>query len=148
MFVCKCSISNPKQSRVGNTLWRKKFRKIGCFATLKDHKDNFYVNPKVRLINLMKGDVRKISQQVLEKVIRHIRGVTNQNQWACNSDVIQWFKNIKNKRKKRFIQVNVVKFYPSISKYLSKLPYNGPDSLLIFPCMMNRPYLTQNRTNV
>ena len=68
----------------------------------------------------MKGDVRKISQQVLEKVIRHIRGVTNQNQWACNSDVIQWFKNIKNQRKKRFIQVNVVKFYPSISKYLSK----------------------------
>ena len=34
-----------------------------CFATLKDHKDNFQNNPQVRLIDPMKSEVGKISKK-------------------------------------------------------------------------------------
>ena len=34
--------------------------------------------------------------------------------------MIDWFKNIKNKRNKKFIQIDVVNFYPSISEKLLK----------------------------
>ena len=47
-----------------------------CFATLKDHKENFQSNPKVRLINPMKGEVGMISKQILERVNNHIRKTT------------------------------------------------------------------------
>ena len=91
-----------------------------CFATLKDHKENFHTNPKVRLINPMKGDVGQISKQILEEVNKHIRKTTKLNQWICSSDPIQWFKRIENKKNKRFIQIDVVNFYPSISENLLK----------------------------
>ena len=89
-----------------------------CFSTLKDHKENFHNNPQVRLINPTKPDVGKISKQILEKVNKHIRKVTKMNQWTCNSEVTQWFKEIENKKSKKFIQVDVVNFYPSITEQL------------------------------
>ena len=91
-----------------------------CFASLKDHKDNFHSNPKVRLINPMKGDVGMISKQILENVNNHIRNATKLNQWTSSSDVIQWFKKLENKKNKKFIQVDVVNFYPSINENLLK----------------------------
>ena len=59
--------------------------KLQCFATLKDHKQNFEANPQVRLINPTKNDVGKISKQDLEKVNKEIREKTNLNQWTSNN---------------------------------------------------------------
>ena len=36
-----------------------------CFFTLKDHKDNFAKNPQVRLINLAKIELGRISKVIL-----------------------------------------------------------------------------------
>ena len=40
------------------------------------------------------------------------------NQWQETSTLINWFKNIKNKKKCIFIQFDIEEFYPSISKEL------------------------------
>ena len=51
-----------------------------CFSTLKDHKENFALNPKVRLINPYKPEVGKISKQLLEKINFEIREKSKLNQ--------------------------------------------------------------------
>ena len=42
------------------------------------------------------------------------------NQWKSTPDVITWFKDIERKNTKRFIQLDVVNFYPSITEELLK----------------------------
>ena len=44
-----------------------------CFFTLKDHKDNFANNPQVRLINLAKNELGRISKVILDKINLAIR---------------------------------------------------------------------------
>ena len=68
-----------------------------CFVTIKDHKDYFRVNPKYRLLNPTKNELGKISKHILQQVSTNIRRVLNVNQWQNSSEVIKWFKNIKNK---------------------------------------------------
>ena len=92
-----------------------------CFASLKDHKDNFLNNPKVRLINPTKGEVGKISKLILDKIITTVRNKSGLNQWKSTADVIQWFKGIERKKTKKFIQLDVVSFYPLITEELLKL---------------------------
>ena len=38
--------------------------------------------------------------------------------WKNSWDTIEWFKNIKYKRKSTFIQLDIIDFYPSITKEL------------------------------
>ena len=92
-----------------------------CFASLKNHKDNFLNNPKVRLINPTKGEVGKISKLILDKIITTVRNKSGLSQWKSTADVIQWFKGIERKKTKKFIQLDVVSFYPSITEELLKL---------------------------
>ena len=40
------------------------------------------------------------------------------NQWHDSDDVIKWFVNLPNKPNGKFIQFDIVEFYPSISKDL------------------------------
>ena len=85
---------------------------------------NFPQNPQVRLINPRKSEVGKISKKVIEKIIDTVRRDSGLNQWKSNKDVIQWFKKIEKKSTKRFIQLDVVNFYPSITKDLLKNAIN------------------------
>ena len=91
-----------------------------CFATVKDHKENFPNKVTARLINPMKPESGKISKNILENINNTIRSKTGLNQWKDTDDVLNWFEKIKNKRNKSFIQVDVVNFYPSISEKLLK----------------------------
>ena len=68
-----------------------------CFLTIKDHKDDFRVNPKYRLLNLAKSELDKISKHILQESSANIRKALNANQWQNSSEVIKRFKNIKNK---------------------------------------------------
>ena len=86
-----------------------------CFVTLKDHKENFQNNPKCRLINPTKCELGKVSQQILTKKLQKIRKQTNLNQWKNVYSVIEWFKNLKNKKDLSFIVFDVVNYYPSIT---------------------------------
>ena len=43
------------------------------FITIKDHKPNFDINPKHRLINLTKAEIGKISKCIVDKMNTHTR---------------------------------------------------------------------------
>ena len=55
---------------------------------------------------------------IISKINKTIREATTLNQWNSSSSVIDWFDEITNKDKHKFTQVDIVDFYPSISKKL------------------------------
>ena len=89
-----------------------------CFITLKDHKPNFQNSPSCRLLNPMKCEVGKISHQKLSKIIEIVRKKSKLNQWKNSYSCIDWFKELKGKRRLSFIIFDIVNFYPSISPNL------------------------------
>ena len=89
-----------------------------AFVTIKDHKVNFKNNTKCRLINPTKSEIGKISKQKLQAITRELKIKLNLNQWINTSDVLEWFKSLKNKRLLSFLTFDVVEFYPSISESL------------------------------
>ena len=89
-----------------------------CFITLKDHKENFANNPTTRLINPAKNELGRISKAILEKMNKQLRTSLNLNQWKSTSSVIEWFTNIAEKNKHKFMMFDVKDFYPSITEKL------------------------------
>ena len=81
-----------------------------AFISLKNHKENFENNPKP-------NNSRLHSKQVLNR----IRSKTNSNQWRNTKSVIDWFSNIREKKKHSFLIFDTVDFYLSISEHLLKL---------------------------
>ena len=65
--------------------------KTPSFITLKDHKDNFLVNPARRLINPSKNDLGKNSKNILDQTNMKLRETIYINQWKNKDDVIIWF---------------------------------------------------------
>ena len=49
-----------------------------AFITLKDHKENFRTNPKVRLINPMKPKLGHATKQMLDRINKEIKKDQNQ----------------------------------------------------------------------
>ena len=88
------------------------------FFTLKDHKDNFMNNPKVRLLNPTKPELGKISKQFIAKIVSTVKVKSGLNQWKNTKSVIDWFGGLDDKKKKSFIQFDICEFYPSISEKL------------------------------
>ena len=89
-----------------------------AFVTLKDHKENFENNPKCRLINPAKTNIGKISKQILQKINTEVRKTADLTQWQSTGEVLNWFRKIQNKEEKRFLQLDIVEFYPSINENL------------------------------
>ena len=89
-----------------------------CFISFKDHKPNFLNNPKVRLLNPAKKELRRISKSVLDRINTSLRNLIKVNQWKDTREVIEWFKNITNKQKHKFIVFDIKDFYPTITKDL------------------------------
>ena len=89
-----------------------------AFISLKDHKENFQNNPQCRLLNPRKPEIGKISMKILDNLVKSIRSKGKLTQWTNTKDVIKWFKNIKDKNRMKFIQFDIVSFYPSISPTL------------------------------
>ena len=86
--------------------------------TLKDHKDNFHNNPKCRLINPTKSELGRISKQKVEKIVMEVKAKTGLTQWKNTAAVIAWFQDIQNKPKTRFVNFDIVDYYPSITEDL------------------------------
>ena len=90
-----------------------------AFLTVKDHKRSFATNvPDFRVINPGKTDMGKVSKIILEEVVSAYREAIGVNQWRSTSDVLNWFKGLKGKKDLRFLQFDIEKFYPSITKNL------------------------------
>ena len=89
-----------------------------AYITLKDHKENFRNNTKCRLINPSKSEVGLVSKSYLGNIIASISKKTKVNQWRNTSTVIDWFKNLTDKQKWKFIKFDIAEFYPPISEDL------------------------------
>ena len=75
-------------------------------------------NPSCRLMNPAKPEIGKISKITLQRIISIVKSKTKANQWKNSSEVISWFKNLKDKNRLKFILWDIVEFYPSISAKL------------------------------
>ena len=73
-----------------------------CFVTIKDHKPDFRTNPKYRLLNPTKSELGKLSKHILQTVNTELRNKIKVKQWQNSSEVIEWFKNIPNKKECTF----------------------------------------------
>ena len=71
-----------------------------AYITLKDHKENFQNNPKVRLINPAKTQIGKISKVYIDEINESILKLTNLNQWKSSLEVIDWYKKLKSKSRR------------------------------------------------
>ena len=89
-----------------------------AFVTLKDHKENFTSHPTCRLLNPAKSEIGKISKNILERVNSTVRSALDLCQWRNTADVIGWFRNIDDTSNAKFIQFDIVDFYPSITREL------------------------------
>ena len=96
----------------------ERMAKKEAFITLKDHKDDFIINPKYRLVNPAKSELGKVSKTIIENINNKVKEQTRFNQWKKTDDVIRWFSNIRDKANCVFIQFDIQEFYPSISKDL------------------------------
>ena len=89
-----------------------------AFITLKDHKENFANRPTCRLINPSKSEIGRISKKIPEEINRKLVNARKVNQWKNTSSVLQWYKQLTNKRDSAFTCFDVVEFYPSITEKL------------------------------
>ena len=89
-----------------------------CFITLKDHKNNFTSNTKCRLINPAKSNLGSVSKKILEKTISATKLETGDNLWKSTTDVLTWFKDLKDLQNARFLKFDIQEFYPSITAEL------------------------------
>ena len=55
---------------------------------------------------------------MLKEINECVREKTGLKQWRSTKDALDWFKSIENKRNQEFVQMDIVDFYPSISKKL------------------------------
>ena len=85
-----------------------------AYITLKDHEENFRSNISCRLISLSKSEVGLLSKCYLSNIIVDVSKKTKVNQWRNTSTVIDWFKNLVDKQKRKFIKFDIAEFYPSI----------------------------------
>ena len=105
-----------------------------AFITLKDHKDNFNQNTKCWLINPSKSEVGLVSKHYLNSIISTVAEKSGVNQWRNTAIVIDWFKNLPNKSKCRFIKFDIADFYPSITKDLLEKSIEYAKSFTIIEC--------------
>ena len=89
-----------------------------AFISIKDHKQNFETDTKCRLINPAKSQIGILSRQILQEANRQLRSKLKLNQWQSTQDVLTWFKGIKSKSRRSFMQVDIKEYYPSISEKL------------------------------
>ena len=100
------------------------YSKRDAYITIKDHKENFRNNTKCRLINPAKSELGKISKKILSKIVTSLREMSLSNQWKNSFSVIEWFKNLENKKELTFLEFDIVEFYPSITEDLLKRAIN------------------------
>ena len=100
-----------------------------AYVTLKDHKDNFNNNPSCRLINPTKPEIGRVSSKILQKINAKVRQATKHTQWRYSAEVIQWFKNLKNKSTLKFKIFDICNFYLSITPELLLKAQDGYHNL-------------------
>ena len=104
-----------KELRIHNRINKLPLRE--AYVTLKDHKANFATHPTCRLINPTKSEVGKVAKHILDNINKVTRERTNLNQWTNTDQVLSWFEKLE-RGKYSFLKMDVVDFYPSITRSL------------------------------
>ena len=63
-------------------------------------------------------EINYIYIQILQEVNEQIRNQIGLQQWRSTGDALNWFKQLDNKRSLKFLQLDIVDFYPSINEKL------------------------------
>lgn len=92
------------------------------FFTLRDHKDNLTNNPQVRLINPAKSELGEKSKVILDKTNLSITENFSLNQWKDIQNVLDWSKEIPDKKLHKSVVFNIKGFY----LLLKELSLNKP----------------------
>ena len=69
-------------------------------------------------MNPCKPELGRVSKQIVENIVHEVKVRTQIKQWRNTGDVVNWFKNIKNKTSLTMIIFDIYDFYPSISSSL------------------------------
>ena len=93
-------------------LWKifqqqRKLQEKEAYITTKDHKDDFPNKISCRLINLCKSSIGKICKVILDRINTAVRNHTNVNQWKDTFAVIDWFKNMPDKKSCYFMVFDI-----------------------------------------
>ena len=96
----------------------EKLAEKDVFITLKDHKPNFKNTPTCRLINPTRSESGQVSKHILERIIKNTVNAMGVNLWKSTKDVLTWFQNTPGTRRTRFINFDIIDFYPSITENL------------------------------
>ena len=70
------------------------------------------------MINPFQSEVGGVSKSYLNDIIANVSRKTKVNQWCNTATVINWFKNLSDKHKSKFIKFDIAELYPSISENL------------------------------
>ena len=96
----------------------QKYAEKTGFITFKDHKPNFERKLPCRLINPAKSELGKVSSVMLQEINECVRQKAEVCQWRDTKSVIEWFCQLKDKRRRKFLKFDIKDFYPSITKKL------------------------------
>ena len=67
------------------------------------------------LINPSKTDLGKMSKRILDRILPGIRKGIRLKQWRNTDAVIGWFRGLGNRRRTKFLQLDIEAYYPSIT---------------------------------
>ena len=70
------------------------------------------------MINPYKPQIGKVAKQILDEKLQGLREATGLNQFKNSFSVIEWYKNIPNKERCKFLIFDICDFYPSITEEL------------------------------
>ena len=103
------------------------------FITVKDHKENCQASLPYLLFNPSKSEFGKVSKVKLKKINQALIKHPNVNQLKNSSFVIEWLKDIDDKKDCIFIKFDIREFYPSISESIFKKAFYLQKSTIIYP---------------
>ena len=101
--------------------------------TLKDHKENFANNPQVRLLNPTKPELGRISKQKLAVIVQEVKEKSGLTQWRSDTSAIRWFEQLEDKERLRFIEFDIMSFYPNITRELLSKALQWANSMVDIP---------------
>ena len=70
------------------------------------------------VLDRIRKNIISLFKHYLNSIISTVPGKSGVNQWRNTAIVIDWFKNLPNKSKRRFVKFDVADFYPLITKDL------------------------------
>ena len=110
--------------------------KTSAFITLKDHKGNLQSSLHCRLINPSKSELGKVRKSILENINQHLVKLLYVNQWKNSASVIEWFRNIEDKKSCTLLNSILESFTHPSQKPLSIRLYFLRNNITTYPMII------------